>query len=143
MIYIDIYERGDNLQMGNMLYSLSNEITSIFSKKYIYKIALKSKFVRRKSSLDAQKFIYMYVFLNNNICKDSLQYLVEKLNFHKGISISSQVLDQRFNAYAVNFMKHIFNDNLRMQNKVLSSNGKLYDSNFFEGILITDSTSFY
>lgn len=142
MIYINIYERGGNLQMGNMLYSLSNEITSIFSKQYIDKIALKTKFVRRKSALDAEKFISMCVFLNNDICKDSLQDLVEKLNFHEGISISSQALDQRFNDYAVDFMKHVFNDTLRMQNRVLSSNGKLYGIDFFERILITDSTSF-
>lgn len=142
MIFINIYERGGNLQMANMLYSLSNEITSIFSKQYIDKIALKTKFVRRKSALDAEKFISMCVFLNNDICKDSLQDLVEKLNFHEGISISSQALDQRFNDYAVDFMKHVFNDTLRMQNKVLSSNGKLYGINFFERILITDSTSF-
>lgn len=103
---------------------------------------LKTKFVRRKSALDAEKFISMCVFLNNDICKDSLQDLVEKLNFHEGISISSQALDQRFNDYAVDFMKHVFNDTLRMQNKVLSSNGKLYGINFFERILITDSTSF-
>lgn len=104
MIFINIYERGGNLQMANMLYSLSNEITSIFSKQYIDKIALKTKFVRRKSALDAEKFISMCVFLNNDICKDSLQDLVEKLNFHEGISISSQALDQRFNDYAVDLM---------------------------------------
>jgi len=123
------------------LFKLSRKMQEVFSEKFIKRVAFRTKFIQRKSKLDAEKFLSLCVFHNDDLCTSSLEKLVAELAAKENINLSAQGLNDRFNEYSVEFMKQIFNETMQNNSEILKSNGKFSSSNF-NRIRIADSTEF-
>jgi hypothetical protein len=81
----------------------------------------------------------MNLFDRSSSKERSLNDSCDWLEEHFGISLSKQSLDERYNAYAVRFMKHCFEELLSSMNSLELEKVGLKG---FSGIQLTDSTSF-
>ena len=127
--------------MNKNLFKVSSQLQDVFSEKFIRRVSFRTKFVQRRSKLDEEKFLSLCVFYNDDLCESSLSQLSAKLASNENINISKQALHERFNPYAVKFIKQIFNAALQNQNEILCKNARLIDT-YFNRIRIADSTSF-
>lgn len=122
--------------MHKRLNEIIRNIKRLFSCKLLDELGRESGFIKRKSKIDAATFLAFNSFLGEDMCEKSLATLSSKLLGHYNISLSPQALNERFNDFAVEYMKLVFN-------KLMSQQNKLLDNNFhFKRILINDSTTF-
>lgn len=121
--------------------NLMDCITSTFSKKFLNNLARQTKFIQRESTLTAESFISLCAFSEDSLYETSLSKLSSVLSAEDGIKISPQGLNERFNKYAVEFLKNVMKELLIKQNKILNKN-RLGLQNLFNRINVTDSTSF-
>ena len=122
---------------------LAERLSSYFSPERIESLARQTKFIERSSSrLTGQMFLQMNVF-NIATGKDrSLSDDCDYLEDTYGLKLQKQSLDERYNTYAVAFMKQSYETLLKevlqpyltpIQQQTLSS---------FNGIELVDATSF-
>jgi len=116
-------------------------LSDFFSPEFINQLARETKFVQRTSSkITGEMFLKLQLFGS----LDTAPSLREQLSFlkeHYDVDLSKQSLDERYNTYAVVFMKACFNNMLsKSLNLPLSCHNDLQSK--FEGIYIEDSTAF-
>jgi hypothetical protein len=102
-------------------------------------LSRQSKFVQRTSRLDGFTFLSLVVFNSDSLAYESLNDLSTKLELDHGVEITKQALDERFNKYAVNFLKTALEKLLQKQ---LSAPKSLIKCKEFKRILIKDSVCF-
>jgi hypothetical protein len=125
--------------MNKRIKQLLKTLKELYESHIIKKIALKTKFIKRKSKLTPEIFLSFCLFGGEDLCRSSLLQLSARLRAKEDISISPQALDKRFSKQAVEFIRSIFQEMLKMQNKVLNNNEHLLKSHF-KAIKIADST---
>lgn len=117
---------------------LKEGLSSFFSKGWLNKLGKSSRFVQRSTSrLGGWEFLLLNVF--NTGSPMSLNEHCDWLEEHFSISMSKQSLDERYNTYAVAFMKSCFEQLLEKVNEELIEQ---LPAMSFECIQLTDSTSF-
>lgn len=121
--------------------NMTDLIKDMFEKGFLRRIARETKFVQRDATLTAEGFISLCIFYEKSICEASLSKLSTILTIDENIHLSPQALSERFNEYAVEFLKTILKETIIRQNKVLAN-----DSNnlkrMFNRINVVDATSF-
>jgi len=127
--------------MNKKLKILTENLQKLFDSGTIEKMALKYQFVKRKSKLTEEKFLSLCVFRGEDLCTSSLVKLCARLNANEEVSITPQALNDRFNKDAVVFMRNVFNEMMKLQNKILAKDEQLLKTNF-NRITIADSTIF-
>lgn len=120
---------------------MTDLIKGMFEKGYLRRIARETKFVQRDASLTAEGFISLCTFYEKSICEASLSKLSTILTVDENIHLSPQALSERFNEYAVEFLKTILKESIIRQNKVLENNNNNL-KRIFNRINVVDATSF-
>jgi hypothetical protein len=105
------------------------------------KLARETKFIQRASKYGAQEIVALCVWLSQNVASTSLVKLCSYLEAHTGVSISPEGLNQRFNEKAVDFLRNLFLNLMKMEVSQSNSIPSEY-LNYFQRIRVTDSTSF-
>lgn len=96
-------------------------------------------FVQRKSKLDGCTFLSLIVFNSNSLHEESLNDLTITLAKNYDVDISKQGLDDRFNAYSVQFLTAALENLLCQQ---LSEKVTFRNCGEFKRFLIKDSVCF-
>ncbi|MDD2465066.1 MAG: transposase [Desulfobulbus sp.] len=120
--------------------SIRKQLPSFFTQQEIDLLARKTKFVQRRGLLDGFTFLCLLAFNTDALAFESLNDLTVKLELDHDICIKKQSLDERFNQYAVSFLKTALSE---LFNKQLAGGKSLVMScDQFERILIKDSVCF-
>jgi len=115
-------------------------LSAYFDIATITGIGKESLFVQRSSSrLGSYEFLLLNVFDRSTGKERSLNDSCDWLEEHFGISMTKQSLDERYNTYAVSFMKSCFE---RMLDSVNKKELKKLNLKSFSSIQLTDATSF-
>jgi Transposase DDE domain len=116
-------------------------LTDFFDKENLHNIALESKFIQRSTSkIEGLAFLSLNVFEEASLFQRSLNDECDFLESEFGTIVSKQSLDERYNTYAVKFLKMCF---AKMLTDVLvksTENSAFIE--IFNRIRIGDSTSF-
>lgn len=118
---------------------MQGQFENHFNPEEIEKLAKTNKFVQRSSKLNGCTFLSLILFNSNSLHEQSLNDLTIALNKKHGIDISKQGLDDRFNEYAVQFLKGAL-ENLLQQQLVEKISFRSCEE--FRRILIKDSVCF-
>ena len=118
---------------------LISNLQKLYDSKIIKKMAKRCRFIKRKSKLTEQMFFILCTFQGENLCSSSLARLCSRLEFNEEISISPQALNDRFNKEASEFMRNIFIEMMKIQNKILQKEEQLLKTHF-NRITVADST---
>jgi hypothetical protein len=119
--------------------SLEEQFKNHFNREGIELLSRKSKFVQRESRLDGFTFLSLIVFNTDSLAYESLNDLATKLELDYGVEMTKQGLNDRFNEYAVQFLKISLGELLYKQ---LSESESLIQCAEFDRILIKDSVCF-
>ncbi|MBU3090410.1 IS4 family transposase, partial [Clostridium gasigenes] len=125
--------------MNKRIKQLLKSLKELYSSQVIKDIALKTKFMKRESKLTPEIFLSLCLFDGDDLCRSSLLQLSSRLGSKEDIKISPQALDKRFNKESVEFLKVIFREMLKRQNKILREGDALLKAHF-KAIKIVDST---
>ena len=126
--------------MHKNIKNLMKSLKQLYLTDIIDEIAFKTKFLKRKTKITPELFLSLCVFGGEDLCISSLVQLKSRIENMKDITISPQALDQRFNKTAVDFLRTVFYEMLKIQNKVLIDKESLL-KNHFKAIKVVDSTS--
>lgn len=118
---------------------MQGQFENHFTPEEIEKLAKTNKFVQRSSKLNGCTFLSLILFNSNSLHEESLNDLTIALNKKHGIDISKQGLDDRFNEYAVQFLKGALENLLQQQ---LVEKVSFRNCEEFRRILIKDSVCF-
>jgi len=118
---------------------LRGQFENYFDPEEIEQLARDKKFVQRDSKLNGSTFLSLIIFNSNSLHYESLNDLTIALNKKHGVDISKQGLDDRFNIYAVQFLKAALEDLLQQQ---LAAKISFRNCLEFKRILIKDSVCF-
>ena len=118
---------------------MQHQFENHFDPEEIEQLARHKKFVQRDSKLNGSTFLSLIIFNSNSLHDESLNDLTIALNKHHGVDISKQGLDDRFNAYAVQFLKAALENLLQQQ---LTEKMSFRNCLEFKRILIKDSVCF-
>lgn len=121
-----------------MIDNLDNVIQHFFSTDELNDLARETMFVQREAKIDGSTFFNLIVFNSESLKFQSLNDLTTSLKDENGIDISKQSLHDRFNNYALLFLKEALEMLLQKQ---LSIEPIEY-FNSFNRILVKDSTCF-
>ncbi len=124
---------------NELVKNIDAEISPFFSSEELNQLARESKFVQRESKIDGSVFLDLIVFNSENLKEESLNDLSIELMIRHGIEIKKQSLHERFNNYAVAFLKNALEQLLRNQLGDEIALGKFERIN---RILIKDSVCF-
>jgi hypothetical protein len=124
-----------------LIENLEIEISSCFTAKEIEQLAKQSKFVQRENAVkvDGRIFLDLIVFNSDKLKEQSLNDLAVALSCKYGIAITKQSLNERFNKYALLFLKKALE---KLLNNQVSLNRLSVASKQFSRILIKDSVCF-
>ena len=124
-----------------LIETLEIEISSFFTAKEIEQLAKQSKFVQRENAVkvDGRIFLDLIVFNSDKLKEQSLNDLAVALSCKYGIAITKQSLNERFNKYALVFLKKALE---QLLNNQVSLNRLSVASKQFNRILIKDSVCF-
>jgi hypothetical protein len=124
-----------------LIENLEIEISSFFTAEEIEQLAKQSKFVQRENAVkvDGRIFLDLIVFNSDKLKQQSLNDLAVALDCKYGIEISKQSLNERFNKYALLFLKKALE---KLLNNQLSLNRLSVVCKQFNRILIKDSVCF-
>jgi hypothetical protein len=127
--------------LQQLIKNLAIEISSFFTAEQIEQLAKQSKFVQREHAVkvDGRIFLDLIVFNSDQLKQQSLNDLAVALNCKYGIDITKQSLNERFNQYALVFLKNALEKLLQNQ---VSLNRLAVGSGYFDRILIKDSVCF-
>jgi len=128
-------------RLKQLIKNLEIEISSFFTAEEIEQLAKQSKFVQRENAVkvDGRIFLDLIVFNSDQLKEQSLNDLAVALNCKYGIDITKQSLNERFNQYALLFLKNALEKLLQNQ---VSLNRFAFASEHFDRILIKDSVCF-
>ena len=128
-------------RLQQLIENLETEISSFFTAEEIEQLAKQSKFVQRENAVkvDGRIFLDLIVFNSDKLKEQSLNDLAVALNCKYGIDITKQSLNERFNQYALLFLKKALE---KLLNNQLSINRLSVASKSFNRILIKDSVCF-
>jgi len=126
-----------NLQ--NLVNDLDISIGSFFTHQELDQLAREAGFVQRQSKLSGSLFLDLIVFHSENLKSQSLNDLSVLLNNTHGIAITKQSLHDRFNEYAVLFLKDALE---KLLGKQLEVEADLLNLKGINRILIKDSVCF-
>ncbi len=118
---------------------MRSQFENYFDPDEIDQLALRQKFVQRKSKLNGCTFLSLIVFNSNSLHDESLNDLTIALSKQYGIEISKQGLNERFNTYAVQFLASALEGLLNQQ---LSARKIFPRCLEFKRVLIKDSVCF-
>ncbi len=118
--------------------NLAATLAKFFDEKTLSDLARSTKFIQRKSKLCALKFLTTLMFVNQQGKELSLLDLCGDLHAQHGLHLRKQSMQERFNEYAVTFVKSVLRMLLENQ---LRSTGK-ESLSFFNRVRIKDSTRF-
>lgn len=118
---------------------MQGQFENHFNPEEIEQLARDKKFVQRDSKLNGTTFLSLIIFNTNSLHDESLNDLTIALNKNHGVDISKQGLDDRFNAYAVQFLTAALENLLRQQ---LAEKASFRNCLEFKRILIKDSVCF-
>jgi len=119
--------------------NLSVALTNFFDEKSISDLAKSTKFIQRKSKLCAMKFLTTLMFVHQQGKLLSLLDICGDLHIQHGLQVRKQSIQERFNEYAVAFMKAILS---RLLENQLKSTAVEKSLPFFNRIRIKDSTRY-
>lgn len=117
------------------------QFTEFFSDDFLNKSARQTKFVQRSTSnISGLMFLSLNVFQESSLAKTSLNDQCDFLEDEFGVRPTKQSLDERYNTYAVSFLKTCFEN---VVHEVLAKQTG-YDNlrTRFNRIRIGDATSF-
>lgn len=117
--------------------NLINQISKVFDKKKLERLARKTGFVQRKSTLTGMDFFLLCVFAHQYNAGISLEELCNEL-YKRGKCIAKQSLQERFNDAAVCFMQKMVGEALSQKLNIQAS----MKHPFFKRIIICDSTMY-
>ena len=128
-------------KLQQLIENLELEISSFFTADEIEQLAKQSKFVQRENAVkvDGRIFLDLIVFNSDQLKEQSLNDLAVALNCKYDIDITKQSLNERFNQYALVFLKNALEKLLQNQ---VSLNRLAVASKHFNRILIKDSVCF-
>ena len=128
-------------RLQQLIENLEIEINSFFTAEEIEQLAKQSKFVQRENAVkvNGRIFLDLIVFNSDQLKEQSLNDLTVALNCKYGIDITKQSLNERFNQYALLFLKNALEKLLQNQ---VSLNRFAFASEHFDRILIKDSVCF-
>jgi hypothetical protein len=126
-----------DIQYSKALFT--EHIDQHFSKDVLEALARKHKFVQRKSTLDAGRFVDMLMFASGPASQLSLEDLANDFCEQHGITISKQGLHERFNDFSVEFMRALLKEQLSGQLRSIQ-NPEVYKH--FNRVRIKDSTRY-
>lgn len=118
-----------------------DELMAFFSGDFLEESARSTRFIQRSTSnISGLMFLSLHVFESGNLAQTSLNDQCDFLEDEFGIRPTKQSLDERYNTYAVSFLKHCFEHVVR---RVLVTPPS-YDNlrSRFGRIRLVDSTSF-
>lgn len=127
--------------MHKKIKHLIKNLKNVFDVDEINKIAKETKFVQRKSSINAKDFLAFNVFHGADICSAPLSQLASKYDVVFDTQVSKQALDKRFNKYSVDFMQEIFVRMMFSQNNTLKGLGNILNLHF-NRVIINDATGY-
>lgn len=128
-------------RLQQLIENLEFEISSFFTAEEIEQLAQQSQFVQRENAVkvNGRIFLDLIVFNSDQLKQQSLNDLAVALNCNYGIDITKQSLNERFNQYALVFLKNALEKLLQHQ---VSLNRLAVASEHFNRILIKDSVCF-
>ncbi len=116
------------------------EIEPFFTQDEISELARESGFVKREGKIDGNTFLNLIVFNSDNLNNQSLNDLSGILQDDYWIDICTQSLNERFNKYAIIFLKNVLEETIKRQ--IQFKQLPYTELKIFSRILIKDSTSF-
>jgi hypothetical protein len=126
-----------------MIPALAGKVKSSFDAllqtDFVEFLARQTKFVQRESKLNGEKFTTMMVFAEGSLADTSLIELCEDYWYNNTEKITKQSLHERFNKYAVAFLKLLLKNVLARQ---INSHGFKELLPRQKAIKVKDSTSF-
>lgn len=118
-----------------------DQLTSFFSDDFLNKSARQTKFIQRSTSnISGLMFLSLQVFQEGNLVQTSLNDQCDFLEDEFGIRPTKQSLDERYNTYAISFLKTCFEHVVR--EVLVKQTGYDYLRDRFSRIRIGDATSF-
>jgi len=134
-------KRFSKTRQQQLIENLEIEISSFFTTEEIEQLAKQSKFVQRENAVkvDGRIFLDLIVFNSEKLKEQSLNDLAVALKCKYGIEITKQSLNERFNNYALLFLKKALE---KLLNNQLSINRLSVADKQFNRILIKDSVCF-
>ena len=134
-------KRFSKTRQQQLIENLEIEISSFFTTEEIEQLAKQSKFVQRENAVkvDGRIFLDLIVFNSEKLKEQSLNDLTVALRCKYGIEITKQSLNERFNNYALLFLKKALE---KLLNNQLSINRLSVADKQFNRILIKDSVCF-
>ena len=130
----------NQLNVSKDLQNIQEEYAQLFSDEVLDQLAKEHDFIKRKRKVTAASFVNSLVFNLEDHKQFSL--LDFKCDFFEatGQHISREGLHKQFTVEAVNFLKDIFSRQLSAH--LARQRKTIFDSCFFTGIYIKDSTKF-
>jgi hypothetical protein len=111
-----------------------------FQDDLLEKLARESRFIERSTSrLTGWMFLELHLLMNSNGKEFSLNEMCEELLERHGVELTKQSLDERFNTFAVKFIRQCFKYVLA---QVLDFKQNSISHPHFQQVILTDSTSF-
>ena len=119
---------------------LLGQLKSFFREAELEKLARESRFIERSTSrLSGWMFLQLHLLMESNGKEFSLSDMCQGLSERHGAELSKQSLDERFNTFAVRFMRQCYE---RLLRQVLGSGQQRAVHAHFTRVILTDSTSF-
>lgn len=104
------------------------------------RLARQSRFVERSTSrLSGWMFLQLHLLMEANGQELSLTEMCEQLHERHGVELTKQSLDERFNTFAVKFMRQCF---AYVFGQVVGAGPPAPEHACFRRVLLTDATSF-
>jgi len=130
-------EKGDIKDSGEEVLA---RIASLFDQQAMEQLARQSRFIERSSSrLSGWMFLQLHLLMESSGQEFSLSQMCEELYERHGVVMSKQSLDERFNTFAVSFLRQCFN---AVFEQVIGYKTVTMVHPVFERVLLTDATSF-
>lgn len=127
MLIVKVYEKGWCFIMNPIIFSeltlFAKEIQGFLPPIVLKEIAKKVGFVQRSSKNQSDELIALCVWLSQEVASTSLK-LYSRLEASRGVLMSQEWLNQRFNPAAVSFLREVFTSLLTQKicsNRVISS----------------------
>ena len=117
--------------------TLVQQIKKIFDPEKVKRLARKTKFVQRESLITGMDFFILCLFSHQKDRGISLEGLANEM-IKDGKNITKQSIDSRFNDYASEFMKKLFEYALSEKLNI----GGIQPKGCFNRIVIEDSSQF-
>lgn len=119
---------------------LKQGLPEVFTRQEIQQLSADSKYYQRAGAkLDGYTFLQLVLFSSQSLISDTLDDLTEILEKEHSVDLSKQALNDRFNSFAVGFLKSVFTELL---SKRVPKEPIINLRTTFNRILIKDSTAF-